>query len=306
MNVEPGGYSPVRASGPSASAAAFCATARTAPVDGSIATITAGCCIGARTASARVCRSRSSVVCRSGAGGPSAPATRRALPSPDTSRTAQPADASCPSCHSSPSPDSTGEARVRSTVSNRVCRTRVTPGQRGELRFDRREVRLPEGHRRHGLARRGGDVGGKRLRGDRGRGRRQQGRDGRRVGGGIEAHQRHDLLFEDRLPAAVEHRRRRTHRGRVAQGGAGGQVRGEQRRIPLDAPALRVEVHRTAGRAVRPVPPGAEGPRDVEVERARVPPCRRGSRRGGPCRTRRRRDRRTRRRSSWPPPRGRW
>ena len=41
LNVDPGGYSPVNAAGPSASAAPFCATARISPVDGLIATIIA-------------------------------------------------------------------------------------------------------------------------------------------------------------------------------------------------------------------------------------------------------------------------
>ena len=41
LNVDPGGYRPVVAAGPSASAAAFWATARISPVDGLIATIIA-------------------------------------------------------------------------------------------------------------------------------------------------------------------------------------------------------------------------------------------------------------------------
>ena len=36
LNVDPGGYSPMVAVGPSTSAAAFCATARISPVDGLI------------------------------------------------------------------------------------------------------------------------------------------------------------------------------------------------------------------------------------------------------------------------------
>ncbi len=42
LNVEPGGYCPVSASGPWASAAAFCATVRISPVLGWMATSTAG------------------------------------------------------------------------------------------------------------------------------------------------------------------------------------------------------------------------------------------------------------------------
>ena len=41
LNVDPGGYRPVVATGPSLSAAAFCATARISPVDGLITTIIA-------------------------------------------------------------------------------------------------------------------------------------------------------------------------------------------------------------------------------------------------------------------------
>ena len=41
LNVDPGGNRPVVASGPCASAAAFCAIARIAPVDGLITTIIA-------------------------------------------------------------------------------------------------------------------------------------------------------------------------------------------------------------------------------------------------------------------------
>src|ERR1700752_5106422 len=41
LNVDPGGYRPVVASGPSLSAAAFCASARISPVDGLITTIIA-------------------------------------------------------------------------------------------------------------------------------------------------------------------------------------------------------------------------------------------------------------------------
>ena len=38
LNVDPGGYSPMVAVGPSTSAAAFCATARISPVDGLMTT----------------------------------------------------------------------------------------------------------------------------------------------------------------------------------------------------------------------------------------------------------------------------
>src|SRR5690349_14984670 len=41
LKVEPGGYRPVRAIGPCASAAEFCATATTSPVEGRIATTAA-------------------------------------------------------------------------------------------------------------------------------------------------------------------------------------------------------------------------------------------------------------------------
>ena len=68
LKVEPGGNRPISAIGPWAVAGAFCATACNSPVEGRIATSTAGCGTGPTAASAAVCTLRAIVVATGGAG----------------------------------------------------------------------------------------------------------------------------------------------------------------------------------------------------------------------------------------------
>src|SRR5215207_10588564 len=70
LNVDPGGYKPVVASGPSLSAAAFCATARISPVDGLITTIIAFLPVVLTAFCAAFCTDRSRLIVTDGAGAP--------------------------------------------------------------------------------------------------------------------------------------------------------------------------------------------------------------------------------------------
>src|ERR1700736_2231777 len=70
LKVEPGGYRPVVASGPSLLAGAFCATARISPVDGLIATIIAFLPVVLTAFCAAFCTVRSRLMLTEGAGAP--------------------------------------------------------------------------------------------------------------------------------------------------------------------------------------------------------------------------------------------
>lgn len=66
--MEPGGYWPVSATAPCASAGAFCATASTSPLEGRSATIIAAWGTGSTAPSAARCTRSLSVECTAGTG----------------------------------------------------------------------------------------------------------------------------------------------------------------------------------------------------------------------------------------------
>ena len=92
LKVEPGGYSPLSETGPRASAASFCATAMTPPVEALRATIAAGCSIGSRARFAAVCTPRSIVV-RTGSLSAGSTCPRMVVPVGEVAWRVQPASA---------------------------------------------------------------------------------------------------------------------------------------------------------------------------------------------------------------------
>ena len=127
MNVEPGGYRPVNAIAPCASAGAFCATASTSPVDGWMATIAAGVGIAANASLPARSMPMSSVLEMSATGFGSWPPTR-CTPAAVCAFTAHPAASSVRCCHRSDNPDSVGDVSALSVDSRRVCGASVTFG----------------------------------------------------------------------------------------------------------------------------------------------------------------------------------
>src|ERR1700754_4871123 len=118
LNVEPGGYRPLSASGPSASAAGFCATASKSPVDAEIATSIACCATGSTASSAAACTARSipTVTVLPECGG-SSTSVRTALPVLSTTTTDQPG-----------TPSNSSAISVRTPVS--TCRPDSASGAR--------------------------------------------------------------------------------------------------------------------------------------------------------------------------------
>ena len=129
LNVEPGGYRPMVAIGPSASAAAFCATARISPVDGLIATIIAFLPVKLTEFCAAFCTARSRLMVTDGEGLPGTSlSTSTSTPFWLTLTTRQPA---CPSSSSTTAlrTSSTIAGAKRSSVGSiAACGVTTTPG----------------------------------------------------------------------------------------------------------------------------------------------------------------------------------
>ncbi|CKP38953.1 Uncharacterised protein [Mycobacterium tuberculosis] len=129
LNVDPGGYRPVVATGPSASAPAFCAIARISPVDGLITTIIAlpprvftACC-------AAFCTTRSNVIETDDAGdGATSCSTETSTPFWLTLTTRQPALPSSSSTTAFLTSLRTAGAKCLSVGSSSACGVITTPG----------------------------------------------------------------------------------------------------------------------------------------------------------------------------------
>ena len=130
LNVDPGGYRPVVASGPSLSAAAFCATARISPVDGLITTIIAFLPVVLTAFCAAFCTARSRLMVTEGAGAPGTSlSTSTSAPFWLTLTTRQPASPSSSSTTAFLTWLTMSGANESSVGSSSACGVMTTPGR---------------------------------------------------------------------------------------------------------------------------------------------------------------------------------